>query len=434
MRKYRLVLLCIIVCLFFASCYIEPDSGHHISPTEPHTSTDDAFAYSSQDIPDTNFIPSTENRHVIGDYFPSDGHNGLYKGYLGGTTLSYYDFDSESLVSLCPQQGCAHQDATCVAYQGELMRFGIYDNAWYCLVAPNEHTIRLQKTDPTTNHRIVLWEIKDQDYIFNVGSLTFSSGKVWFDLAMTRMSQTSGELDRDSASLSEHLLVSIDMESHSVNTFHDSEGCGQYRFWGGSEMGYALTYSVLEEELLTCEEYMQENPDASDSDYADYLTSATYLKTKHRLYYHDNTSDESTLICENVRMGDLNNCYDDQLYYRSIDLNTGDSTIYQLDLNTGQTTAFWEDSWILNYTALDNKLICVLGEVSLDDGGLYYVSLDTKEKGLIENNGYTEGMYFSLYGETQDRFIGITATGMRGWIFKTDYWAGNYDAIVNLPW
>lgn len=433
MKKMRVLFLHMVICAILASCYIQPNGGQQKLPTEFNPSTGGTSNYYEGNIPATNFLPSIENRHIIGDYFPSDDHNGLYKGYVGGTTLSYYDFESCSNISLCPQQGCAHQDATCVAYQGEIIDFGVYDDNWYCLIAPDEHTIRLQKVEPATNNRVVIWEIEDRSYTFAANYLTFSYGTVWFDLSMTKVSQIAEESYWDSIFPSEYMLISVDLESYVANTYCDNEKRGQYCFWGGSETGYALTYSVLMEEPLTYEEYMQENPNVADIDYASYLISTRYSNTNHQLYYHDSTSGEKTLICENVRMGDLNNCYGDQLYYRTIDLTTGDSTIYQLDLTTGETSVFWEDSWILNYTVLDNKLICLLSKVSMDDGGLYYVSLETKEKGLIDNNGYTEGMYFSLYGETQDRFIGLTATGMRGWILKTDFWVGNYDAILNLP-
>lgn len=451
MRKdFRFAILLLGVLMLCNGCgavYLQPDApmepdasaSESSDPTEPNGSQQ------MEAIPETNFAPDAENRFAIASEIPAPDGEGAYIRGTVYPTVSYFDFASGLTVPLCTQQGCQHQDESCLAYQGMLFEFGVYQDHWYALTSDrtdsseDAHRIQLVQTDPQTNQRSVLWEYKNPDRRLHGSRLILSHGNAWFQLREDTDTWKDGPDGFFCETSTEEKLFCVNLETGEAQVFAPEESTGRYQFWGGSETGFAYTCSVLENPPMSEEAYQKEHPDATLEDYINYQSSEIFLNTKHRLFYRNTQTGEDTLICENVQMSDSACCYRDMLYYRTIDRENGDSVVYRLDLSTGETSLFWQDRWIVDYSTLDNKLFCITSdpaaetnEEGITKASFYCVDLSTGETYSIPNHGNEFVAYFRIDSETEERFLGY-CEGRMASIRKEDFWAGHYEKLGPLP-
>ncbi len=445
-RFAGLLLSLVLLCSGCGATYLKPSgtsSGSDI-PAASGTGEQDNSPNSNTEIK-TNFAPDLENRRICGLENPSVDKEGAYIQGMAYPTVSYFDFDSGLMVPLCTQQGCQHQDESCLAYQGMLFDFDVYQDNWYALTSDrkkiddNAHLVQLVQTDSKTNQRKILWEYKDPECYLSGLDLILSHGNAWFQLQITREEWKQNQDGYYSEVTTESKLVCVNLETGESQVFTSDAPTGRYQFWGGSENGFAYTYSFLDMQLLSEEAYLEQNPDSTPDDYLDYSSLNEFLNTKHQLIYHDVKTGQDTVVCDNVQMSDSVCCYGDALYYRTIDRSNGDSQIDCLDLTTGKTSHFWKDVWIVDYTTFDNKLFCIksmpdgptdeLGSAKAD---FYAVDLTTGEKYMVPNHGDDYAMYFRIDSETKERFLGF-CEGRMASIRKEDFWGGKFDNLGPLP-
>lgn len=443
-RKVRLMSLLLGVVFLCSSCgavYLKPESSSAPDLSENAGQKEHADSQDSNiEIP-TNFDPGVENRHIISSEFPSPDGEGSYIRGSVFPSVSYFDFDSGLVVPLCTQQGCQHQDESCLAYQGMLFDFSVYQGNWYALTSDKKgsnddaHQVRLVRTDPKTNQRKTLWEYKDPDRTLSGTNLILSHGKAWFQLEAMEVVWNQDSEEMYNETLTEAKLISVDLETEEAQVFTPDDPTGRYQFWGGSEQGFAYTYSILEKQPISEEAFLKQHPDSTPSDYMDYYFNNAVLNTKHRLFYCDKTSGQDILICDNVQMSDSTCCYGDSLYYRVMDRSNGETQICSLDLTTGEKKLFWQDAWIVDYTTFDNKLFCITSspDAQTNESGttkadFYAIDLSTNEKYIVPNHGDEYVMYFRIDSETKEHFLGF-CQGQSTSIRKKDFWAGHFENI-----
>lgn len=382
----------------------------------------------------TNFVPPVENRMVSGDYYPLSNDKGVFRAIVSGSNVSYYDFESQDSMFLCVQPGCSHEDESCLSYQGTILDFAEYDGYWYTLSSDSDCSVKLIQTNPSTNQRKILCIFEDKDYTYSAKNLVLSYGSAWFEITRISLAPVGTDEDGHDYYDVKNSLMRIQLNSGEVSSYSGEKNSSQYQFLGSSATQAAMVHLWLDTETMSFNEYNAQQPDSSYEDYLLYLAQAEFTNTRRQLLLVDLVSGLEQEICSDIRPTDLSCCYGDELYYRTIDQDNGLSQIWKLNLNSGENALVWEDTWIINYWVVDQKLFCI---ISQEENSIEYYCIDllTGQKLLVDNNGQVNSIYFSLYAETTDKFIGYVSDGRVGymaWIFKEAFWNGQYDQLVAL--
>lgn len=359
---------------------------------------------------------------------------GIY--YTSGQTVNYYDPELEISTVVCSQQGCLHQDASCVAWQGDVHSFGVYRDMWYALLEEEDGSICVRRTDPSDNSREVMFQYslpEDQSH-FVVGDLYFSYGCAYFSV-LTYTEHNEQDWQYHAANAAE--LVRLDLESGQNQriSFEDRNGV---TFVGGNETTFAVICTYLDTEtepLLSKEEFYAQNPDVEEQyegeaylAYYSKYTTIDHRVSELRVYdiasgtYEVLTSGTDLVASERGKMS-----YGNVIVYDLLNHDTGESALWLYDLDTTQNVCIAADNWIVEYVILDGKVIY---NVSQLDGNytFYCVDIYTGAVTQIENQGRTDFMVFPVMGETVDYVIASDGSS-REILRKTEYYDDDYSAV-----
>lgn len=381
----------------------------------------------------------TENSGTSFGIQTSEDGTGIY--YMTGQTVTYYDPELELSSVVCAQQGCLHQDSSCVAWQGMVNSFGAYRNMWYALLKDKDGSIRVHRTDPSDNSRETIFKrfLPNNRSYFSVGNLYFSYGYAYFSL-VTYTESDDGVLDEISAVE----LIQLDLGNMQERSFIFKDGQG-ITFVGGTRDSFAVVCEYLDTEaepILSAEEFYARNP-GLDNKYAaamysqyyvDYVTDISHKSAELRLY--DITSGEyETLVSGNNLFASERGkmCYGDVIVYDILDRSTGKSSLWLYDMDTAKSVCIVEDTWIVEYIFLDGKVFYNVSH-SNEGGGysFYYVDIHTGAIAQIENEGASDYMRYSLVAETADYFISSTGGSTQQSLNKTDYYHDDYSCAKSF--
>lgn len=359
---------------------------------------------------------------------------GIY--YTSGQKVNYYDPELEISTVVCPQQGCLHQDASCVAWQGDILSFGAYRDMWYALLAEEDGSICVRRTDPSDNSREVIfrYSLPDDKSRFSVSDLYFSYGCAYFSvLTYTEHNENAWQYDAVNAAE----LVRLDLESGQTQCISFEDGNG-VTFVGGNETTFAVVCTYLDTEtepLLSEEEFYAQNPGVEElyegAAYFDYYSKYTmidHLVSELRVYditsgaYEVLASGTDLVASERGKM-----CYGNVIVYDLLDHDTGESALWLYDLDTTQSVCIARDNWIVEYVILDGKVIY---NVSQLDGNytFYCVDIYTGAVSPIDNQGRTDFMIFPIMGETVDHMIASNGFSRES-LHKTEYYDDDYSSV-----
>lgn len=359
---------------------------------------------------------------------------GIY--YIRGKKVNYYDPELEISTVVCPQQGCLHQDSSCVAWQGDVLSFGVYRDMWYALLAEEDGSICVRQTNPSDNSREVIFRypLPDDQSYFSVGNLYFSYGYAYFSLLTFTANDTDGW---DTVSAAELVQLDLNGGQGRIIPFEDGQ---DVTFVGGNETSFAVSCVYLDTEtepLLSEKEFYAQNPGVEEiyegAAYFEYYSK--YITIDHRvseLRVYDIVSGEYEMLASGSDLvvserGKM--CYGNVIVYDMLNHDTGESTLWLYDLDTAQSVCIVKDNWIVEYIILDGKVIYNVSHHQEDGGYTFHcVDIYTGEVLQIENQGQTDYMHFGIAGETLDYFIASDGI-IRQSLSKADYYGDNYSSV-----
>lgn len=430
-----LVLALVLVALL-ASCG-SADEGLDISASLPQPSESNTVQAESH-MPilyewsvDSAFVENSGTHFGI-----QTAQNGQGIYYISGKKVNYYDPELEISTVVCPQQGCLHQDSSCVAWQGEVLSFGVYRDMWYALLTEEDGSICVRQTNPSDNSREVIFRypLPDDQSYFSVGSLYFSYGYAYFSLLTYTASDNKGW---DTVRNAELIQLDLDGEQSRIISFENGQ---EITFVGGNETSFVASCAYLEPEsepLLSEEEFYAQNPDIEEAyegaayfEYYAKYTTVDHRVSELRLYDIDSgeykvlASGNDLVMSERGKM-----CYGNVIVYDMLNHDTGESTLWLYDLDTAQSVSIAKDKWIVEYVILDGKVIYNVSH-NREDGGYTFHCVDiyTGEISQIENQGQTDYMRFGIAEETLNYFIASDGI-IRQSLSKEDYYRDDYSSV-----
>lgn len=360
---------------------------------------------------------------------PSPDGRGLYKA--NGSIIRYRDFSSDANVVMCAQQGCKHEDSTCVAWQGSVRFFGVYRDMWYTLTQEEDTSMKLIRTDPKDNTRQTLysWDLPEDGGEYFAEGLNFSYGRVYIPVRFIPK-QEEGTLIQERY----EEMVQIDLSSGEAEVFEFPEAT-YITFMGAAPEKVYIEAEYLDmsnEPLLSEDEFYAKN-DAKDEEYPGdayiaYHDKYSYRNTFREIRAYSEPDKYSVAASDNVTIQrEYRMCYGNRFIYVSLDKSNGDSALHVYDMDAQTDRVIVEDKWIINCQPIDGNVNYITHVKGSDIAKFYYIGMDGGERHVIENEGNTAYMAFALYYEAGDYVIGLYDGGYK-MLSKADYYAENYSA------
>lgn len=423
--------LMIAVLLTFSACYTQrPNpSGDETQTTQAPTQTEDRTENAEEVSLRIRDVLPTENLRAFERYQSVPDGRGLY--VCSGETMKYYDFDTQKTMVLCTQTGCEHADSTCTAWMGKAVGFCVYRNLWYAAVENDDGSITLRKTDPATNYRADLYTIPcPEDRVLKVGALQAAYDNIYLQM----LSEYIGMEETDSANAEgQEWIVQVNTDGSAAHEIQ-IEGSKSMYLLGASDRYVAVLYEYYLEDLLSSEEFYAQSGSTDDGTaYNEYWLDHYLTKRVMELRLYDIATWEYEKVADkNLAFSNLPCCYGNVIAYWTLDRDTFDSTIYLLDLSTKESRPLLKTSGVVNVSVFDGRVFFVRTDEA-GENTFWWLDSDGGTEQQIKNNGDTDAYVFSVWGETTDRFLGLY-TGKVGisWIYKTDLYKENYEAIGAL--
>ncbi len=349
----------------------------------------------------------------------SDGYYTISSG-----CLFYYDFPTRKTLSLCPQAGCEHKDATCQAWVGSIINsdgykeggFLEYHGDIYASVIPRPGCVEFVKYEISSGKRTVMasWDSHD-NVSYRLGLGRFSEG--YGVLALydeTVITNSQGIPERNEVCTS----ILVDLATGEQKPCPD--GTAMYT----RNYGFSI-YHYTDEELglMTLEEFQEQHPELSEKE-----SSSAYWKYKreHRraeLRLHDRSNGSYTVIADTLRDGYVQ--YSDLFFMKGYHVLfvCGDE-VRVLDMATGQVRVLLEMPNVINYWLCDGKAFLITRDEK--ETQVWYAGLEDGVAHQLPNQGNREYMVFGMYDETPNYFIGVYQGGEYV-IRKDDFYADRYE-------
>ena len=392
MKRVYCITLVLIFAMLLSACYAVPtdknptESTAATQETEQGTETEQAEV-KIYDLPE-------ESPYVASDvtYYCPASQGGYY--FCSGRYLTYHDVGADVSVTMCPQEGCEHNDDSCVAYMGgTLQNLTEYRGKLYAIVKTDDGTLCLVQKDTSdgTLKRFAKWsesELTDDRAVStSVFLLPPSYGKLYYSVNRSVLDRNTGE-----ALSAEKTCYSFDLQTETTEQLPLS----QFEIAGAA--GFVVPVAEYDFDEATME----------------------FTETCCELRFYDPSAANYTVIAEKERDGyvtyaDPNNHYGSKCLYLC------GNTLYTLDADTGESAALLtpEDK-VVNYWLMDNKVFYITNDEA-EKAAFFYADLNDCVPVQLQNNGNTEYMVFSTSGEGKDYFAAD-----RKVLSKTDFYAENY--------
>lgn len=426
MKKYHNIFIFSFVSLFMVACtpYDYGVQGHMESDTQ-------SAPYLCKDYNWSIKNAHKENKNIHAGFQTSQTGDGIY--YMFGKVASYYDCAEKISTPLCAQQGCTHKDETCGAYINNALFFGSYNNLLYALVEDEESQLSFMEIDPSTNKRTSLYSIsKEPDHDYRIDEIKFAYNNAYFICS-------ESAIENDISMIVKTVLIKVDLENKEYKEIEFEDALNALFIGGTDEYFYTMSATVIKENLLSYEQYYEENTDCVEayegdayrayfSDYISFEGNKRYEIRK----YNINTLEYEAIPAENAiytNQGCM--CYGDVFTYVTLDRSSGKSDVYIYDMRTGQSECIYTDEWIVEYSLADGKVICNLDHSTDEIPSNYeflYIDIFTKDVVKLANNDNHEYIEFPVWGDTEGYMISPSSAGVGRMVClsKEDYYSENY--------
>ena len=398
MKRIVFFIYALAIILLFNGCYSirtdQPDtdlqsSDATVSAEAPETTTEgqtpDVQTYT---LPEENPYVASANTY----YCPAS-QGGMY--LCSGEYLTYRDVETGTCVKMCPQEGCEHNDDSCIAYMGgALQNLVEYRGALYAIVKTSKDTLVLLQKNLTDGSRETFgeWametfsdtEVTDTD----VHMLPPADGKLYYSVSREILDANTMTPISEEKTLYSYQLDSGETVKLPISDFSISGKAGF--IVPVEEYNYD---TATGEPILTCSELRLYDPSG-----ADYQLIASRDRDDY------------------VAFSDPNNHYGSLCCYQC------GNTLYTLDADTGKVTELLtpEDK-VVNYWLMDNKIFYITNNEAAE-AYFYYADLHDCIAHQLMNDGNTDCMVFSMSSEGNDYFAADQKV-----LSKADFYAEKYD-------
>lgn len=392
MKKLLCAMLAFLLAASASGCYAIPAPSPPSEQTEPTIATEpsDTAPVEVHTYP----LPS-ENPYVASQYthYCASSKGGMY--LCSGQFLTYRSVDSDSYVTLCPQEGCKHNDFSCTAYMGGILYNLVeYNGKLYAVIkTEDEHYQVIQKNLENSEIKVIAeqtaFELTDTTQLSaEVSLMPPANGKLYY-----RVQQSEYDILTTELRSAKTTLFCYEIESGIINELPISDFIisGDAGFVVPVREGYFDTEA--EEFVTTC--YELRLYDATCSDY--------------QVIAENNADGYVTTPDPNSHFGNLF-CY------------LCRNTLYTLDADTGTVRPLLTaEDQIVNFWLMDHKVFYITRN-DADEAYFFYADLDDLAPVQLRNNGDTSCMVFGMSYEGYDFFAAD-----RKVLSKADFYAEKYD-------
>lgn len=422
------------ICLFSLFIFISGcGTFKNVSNSTLPTTTSESEAYGPEDVSNSTLPTTTSKSEAYGPKenmalsLPNMSWIGSPSGdgfYIPGTKIiNYYDIYSKKLIALCSQVGCNHVDESCEAWIGNnVSLFTIYNGQWIAIDNEESGSVIVRSINPQSRARRVIYELQSsEDVTYFAGNGFAAYDNLYLTLSETRRNEFGGYS-------SESTFVRLDMKSNKLEEILKFSDGFNAQFAGATASKVLFLVNSLNIDIMPLSEYSSQN---SAGDYSEYLNEmwSKYSTTELRLYDIDMSTYDvvdsgdlwistSQFLCR----------YDDYSLYAK----SGELYLYNLANNTKQLMS--NRDGIINFWIMDGKVFYITSDNGIH---LFYCNLDGSNEIEMKHSSNSNAIIFSASAETDSVFYGnyydeAANKNIKGWIYKSDFYSENYDAVVEV--
>lgn len=403
MKKKCLLLSLLLVITLFSGCGGSEDMGQNNNESD---------APSEANAPDGESLLFMTELDI---HATEDGY------YIGGNTIKFYSFETETSFVVCSQPGCSHTDSECSAYLGSQASYAVYHDAFYAIEmswssnsTARIYTIKSREVSDTSWN--TLWEYNETPYAGD--NIQARIGGGYIAILINEFVLEGDE------TITYSQLVAIDLQTGEVSKIMPTTKLlmGGYNLWGVAEGSAIVSFSGFSEEVYNYDEYAA-NADEDNNSVEDWYLYLDDRRTEKYICY-DLSFGEATIIAEGDRdalmaLTDPHVVYNGRFYY----YHNGSFMSY--DIKNGLTSELMSTSDVINLVVLDGKLFYIIKDAE----GVFdvrYYDLETGQDSKLKNGTIDTGIVFGVFEENGTMFFGLY-NGVRHVISKDDFYAGLYE-------
>lgn len=353
--------------------------------------------------------------------------------YLGGSWITYYDFETKEKEVACSKEGCNHNDDQCHAWIGGDSDYAISGEHFYALQRNDPHgawAVRLQKRalDGGTWESIWEYPASSSTTLLSKGML----GSEWAVLTLDEyLPDGSTTTKIHAVNLNDGTETEIIPKTQiGLNAVIEEgqEWTLSASLWGLSEGYCVISKSVLPADFPTLSEYLESSgpfaDDAAQSAATDEYIAQIDTEAITEYACYDLTTGEKTVISSGPS-GEVSGVYDQTSIYKGDFYFFKDGAIRAYNLQDKREKEIINADYIGRITVVDGQVFYVLTAGNFCELDSYSLANGTITK--FTNEGNTNTIVFTVYQENGDMFAG-NYNGVECWITKADYYAENFAA------
>lgn len=394
MKHAYCIVIALILVMLLSGCYAAPVNKDPAESTATTQKTEQETTQGTEQTEVRTYALPEESPYVASNvtYYCPASQGGYY--YCSGRYLTYHDVEADISVTMCPQEGCEHNDNSCAAYMGGTMQNLVeYRGKLYAIVKTDDGTLCLMQKEISdgTLKRLAEWSeselTNEQAVSTSVSLLPPSCGKLYYAVSSTALDRGTGE-----ELSAERACYSLDLQTEKAEQLPLSD------FEIAGAAGFVVPVAEYDFNEATMD----------------------FTETCCELRFYDLSATDYTVIAEKgcdgyVTFSDPSNHYGSKCLYLC------NNTLYTLDADTGESTELLTpENRVVNYWLMDNKVFYITND---ENGKAYFFYADLNDcvPVQLQNNGNTEYMVFSMSGEGNDYFAAD-----RKVLSKSDFYAENY--------
>lgn len=421
MKKLLLSILAVILaCCLLSGCYstTAPSQGQATEPEQLSSMGTDVTEPSKKRITANHVFSADNLRGALPglSVFPAEA------GFYYSNSAKFYDIAQQTSIFLCSRPGCTHGDDSCPAALRGMEQILACDGVVYAFCFDNDlQELTLVEVVPQTGERTTVFTLTPEQpgIAYGLNYSLYAYGRIYFKV----MHQTKTDIS--------YTFYFYELSTRKTNVLVECSELEYFELLGAGEEYAYFSCSALKQAPMSFEEYLRSHIEASEDEYAGYLDSFYYsnstssyrkikLDTMESSDFADELRGDST-FSPNLNYSSAGSCFGQYLLYK-----LGDQVL-RYDMNTGERESLVEAEHICNGFLMDGRLIYLVnGEDSLT---IHAYDPQTGEDVTIDNAGNSGYMTFSIHNETKNAFIGLY-DGRNAWIYKEDFYNGNYDKAV----
>lgn len=378
---------------------------------------------------DDKLISSYSNENIFANFRGQTDVDGDGFYYLEGSKIYYRDSEQNRKIILCMQQGCKHEDESCVAYQSDAIAFGCYQGMWYWLCNTNDEQICLIQEDWGTNKRknILTLNSEKKNEIITSDEMFFSYGRIY--ISVTRQYDSTDLFNSDSYYLCVD-LADCSVEKIEYDFEHDNRIVSEIQFLGASESTAWLMICLTEPVYQSFESFSQTCSDVENAEieYSNYQLNHIKDYSSRNIYKYVFEDKKLVQVTDtgDCRVSDiLQSANSDVCCFFTQTPEKQGADFWQINLHTEELGIIMEEErHYMHYGLHDGKMFF---SVEDEHGEAYFYYYDFADGSVtqMDNQGNKEYMFFSIAYESKSQFFGMCNGGMKA-IRKEDFYKEDY--------